>query len=186
METSPCHNSVAGHQIATHFCTCHDSTAVVPCTKFCSDHCIRIEVRANRNSHRIWIAMEKPLVKRAPGHLCWTRKSTVTWDPNSSWSLPTSFSLLPSRQSLPIFIINTKELITARLTDPNLTQSDCPQGKVQSPPLKTSSQSHRVNWCISRHKISMKYCEALWRLLIVCCLFLCQSICTHHVGTSLS
>ena len=64
MEISPCHNSVAGHQIATNFCTCHDSTAVVPCAKFCSDHCIRIEMRANR----IWIAMEKPLVKRAPGH----------------------------------------------------------------------------------------------------------------------
>ena len=29
---------------ATNFSTCHDSTAVVPCTKFCSDHCIRTEV----------------------------------------------------------------------------------------------------------------------------------------------
>ena len=67
MEISPCHNSVAGHQIATNFCTCHDSTAVVPCTKFCSNHCIRIEVRVKRNFHRIWIAMEKPLVKRGPG-----------------------------------------------------------------------------------------------------------------------
>ena len=67
METSPWHNSVAGHQIATNFCTCHDSTAVVPCAKFCSDHCIRIEVRVKWNFHRIWIAMEKPLVKRAPG-----------------------------------------------------------------------------------------------------------------------
>ena len=67
METSPCHNSVAGHKIATNFCICHDSTAVVPCTKFCSDHCIRIEVRVKRNFHRIWIAMEKPLLERAPG-----------------------------------------------------------------------------------------------------------------------
>ena len=65
METSPCCNSCAGHQITTIFCTCHDSNAVVPCTKFCSDHCIRIEVK--RNFHRIWIAMEKPLVKRGPG-----------------------------------------------------------------------------------------------------------------------
>ena len=38
--------------------------AVVPCTKFCSDHCIRIEVRVKQNFHRIWIATEKPLVKR--------------------------------------------------------------------------------------------------------------------------
>ena len=60
----PICNSVAGHQIATNFCTCHDSTAVVPCTKFCSDHCIRIEMRVKRNFHRIWIAMEKPLLKR--------------------------------------------------------------------------------------------------------------------------
>ena len=66
MEISPCHNSVADHQIATKFCTCHDSTAVVPCTKLCSNHCIRIEVRVKRNSHRVWIAMEKPLVKRGP------------------------------------------------------------------------------------------------------------------------
>ena len=74
MEISPCHNSVAGHQIATNFCTCHDSTAVVPCTKFCSDHCIRIEVRVKRNFHRIWIAMEKPSVKRAPA---WLRMACV-------------------------------------------------------------------------------------------------------------
>ena len=66
MVNSPCCNSVAGHQIATNFCTCHDSTAVVPCTKFCSDHCIRIELRVKRNFHRIWIAIEKPLVKRGP------------------------------------------------------------------------------------------------------------------------
>ena len=67
MGTSPCLNSVAGHQIATNFCTCHDSTAVVPCAKFCSDHSIRLEMRVKRNFHRIWNAMEKPLVKRGPG-----------------------------------------------------------------------------------------------------------------------
>ena len=67
MESSPCCNSVTGHQIATNFGTCHDSTAVVPCTKFCSDHCIEIEMRVKPNFHRIWIAMEKPLVKRGPG-----------------------------------------------------------------------------------------------------------------------
>ena len=41
-------------------------TAVVSCAKFCSDHCIRIDVKVKRHFHRIWIAMEKPLVKRAP------------------------------------------------------------------------------------------------------------------------
>ena len=69
METSPCHNSVAGQQIATSFCTCHDSTAVVPCTKFCSDHCIRIETRVKRSFHRIWVAMGESLVKRCPGQI---------------------------------------------------------------------------------------------------------------------
>ena len=38
--------------------------AVVPCKKFCSYHCIWIEMRVKRNLHRIWIAMEKTLVKR--------------------------------------------------------------------------------------------------------------------------
>ena len=36
------------HQIATNICTCHDSTAVVTCAKFCCDHFIRIEVRELR------------------------------------------------------------------------------------------------------------------------------------------
>ena len=72
METSSCCNSVTGHQIATNFCTCHDSKAVVPCTKFCSDHSIRLEMRVKRNFHRIWNAMEKPLVKRGPDTWVWT------------------------------------------------------------------------------------------------------------------
>ena len=87
METSPCHNSVAGHQIATSFCTWPDSTAVVPCTKFCSDHWIRIDVRVKRNFHRIWIAMKKPLVKRVL--LSCTRgaaSSVLEWQPAESGS----------------------------------------------------------------------------------------------------
>ena len=58
--------AIRSQQIFAH-ATSHDSTAVVPCTKFYSDHCIRIELRVKRNFHRIWIAMEKPLVKRGPG-----------------------------------------------------------------------------------------------------------------------
>ena len=53
METSPCCNSAAGHQIATNFRTCHDSTAVAPCAKVCSDHCTKIEVRVKQNFHRM-------------------------------------------------------------------------------------------------------------------------------------
>ena len=68
--------------VATNFCTCHDSTAVVSCTKFCSDHCIRIEVSVKRNFHRIWIAMEKPLVKWAPDpyiHYYAKKTNYLTW-----------------------------------------------------------------------------------------------------------
>ena len=50
VKTSPCHSSVAAHQIAKIFCTCHDSTAVVPFTKFCCDRCIKIEVRVKEMS----------------------------------------------------------------------------------------------------------------------------------------
>ena len=80
METTPCCNSVTGHQIATNFCPCHGSTAVVPCTTFLSDHCIGIEMRAKCNFHRIWIGMEKPLVKRSPGILISFRPcQDITW-----------------------------------------------------------------------------------------------------------
>ena len=41
----------------------------MPCTTFCSDHCIRIEMRAKRGFHRILVAMGEPLVKRGPGPL---------------------------------------------------------------------------------------------------------------------
>ena len=42
-EKMPVFYSVAGHQIATIFCTRHDSTAVVSCAKFGSDHKFMLE-----------------------------------------------------------------------------------------------------------------------------------------------
>ena len=59
METLPCCNSVAGHQIATIFCKI---------CKILLRSCIRLEVRVKRYFHQIWIAMENPLVKRGPGY----------------------------------------------------------------------------------------------------------------------
>ena len=56
MNNLPCCNSVASHKIATNFA--HVTTTQMACHVhfFCSDHCIRIEVRGKRNFHPIWIA----------------------------------------------------------------------------------------------------------------------------------
>ena len=66
MEISFSSNSTADDHIATTFGTCHDSPAVVPCAKYCSDHFISIWMRAKWNFHHIWIVMEKSLVKWVP------------------------------------------------------------------------------------------------------------------------
>ena len=50
-------NSIHSHQIAAKCCHDSNSTAVVSCVKYCSDHVVRIEMRATRNY------LEKPLVK---------------------------------------------------------------------------------------------------------------------------
>ena len=66
MEISFSCNSVAGDPLVTKFCTCYDSTAVMPCAKLCSDHFIRIWVRAKWNFHHIWIVMETSKVWNGP------------------------------------------------------------------------------------------------------------------------
>ena len=63
-ETSP---SMTGHRIATYFCPCHDSTAVVPCTKFSNDHCVRIEVRVKRNLPSNFNCDEENVSETNPG-----------------------------------------------------------------------------------------------------------------------
>ena len=62
------YNSIFGYDIATHFCTCHDSTAVVACAKLCSYQFIRIWIRAKLNFHHIWIVMEKLFMKWVAAH----------------------------------------------------------------------------------------------------------------------
>ena len=88
MENSPCCNSVAGHKIATNVCTCHDSTAVVPCWNFCSDHCIRLEGKVKRNIHQIGTAMENPLVKRGSDH--WLDSVHIPGTRNDTYFMMTS------------------------------------------------------------------------------------------------
>ena len=50
-----------GRQIVTKFCTCHDSTAVLACAKFCNDYVVKIKARAKWTFHWILIVMEKIL-----------------------------------------------------------------------------------------------------------------------------
>ena len=52
-------NSIVGYKITTKFCTCHRTTAVIPCAKFHSDHFITTWMRAGWMFHWIWITMEK-------------------------------------------------------------------------------------------------------------------------------
>ena len=60
-------NSIVRYHITTIFCTCNDSTTVVACVKFHSDHFTTIWMRAKWNFHRILITMEKSFVKWTPG-----------------------------------------------------------------------------------------------------------------------
>ena len=56
-------NSTAEYRIVIKFCTCHDSTAVLPCAKFHSDQFVSTWMNAEWTFHRIWITMEKSFVK---------------------------------------------------------------------------------------------------------------------------
>ena len=66
MEVSFSYNPIAGNHIATKFSTIHDNRAVVLFAKFCSNHLVRIWMRAQWNFHHVCIVMEKSLVKWAP------------------------------------------------------------------------------------------------------------------------
>ena len=117
IETLPCCNSVACHQIATNFCTCNNSTAVVPCTNFFSDHCIRIEVRGKPNFHRIWVAMEKTLVKQGLGRLSLL---SVGWELHAKYCKKKWIPTKPRHIYL-IYIYSLKEIMTAVCTGDNST-----------------------------------------------------------------
>ena len=73
-------NFVHDFQIATKFCTCHDSTAVVSCAKFCSRYFIKLWVRA-KVFHWIWNMIEESLVKWAasPSDVIYMVIDCLTW-----------------------------------------------------------------------------------------------------------
>ena len=55
---------------------------VVPCAKFHCDHFATTNMRAEWNFHRIWVTMEKPFVKWAPGllsYLSWFHGDVIKW-----------------------------------------------------------------------------------------------------------
>ena len=66
MEISICSHPNNNIVIATIFGTWHDSWAVVACAKFCCDMITSNWITAKWNFHRIWIVMEKSLVKWVP------------------------------------------------------------------------------------------------------------------------
>ena len=53
--------------IPTKFCRWHDSCAVMTCAKICCDQTDYNSITARLNSHWIWNASKKSLVKWAPG-----------------------------------------------------------------------------------------------------------------------
>ena len=56
---------------ATIFCTCHDSMAVMACTKFCSNLCVGSGITAKWMLWWIWMMMEKKVSKTWPSfHSC--------------------------------------------------------------------------------------------------------------------
>ena len=76
------YNSVHGYNMATKFCTCHDSMAVVACAKFCGDEFMRSRTR--------WklIMMQKLLMKWPPVHppLSWLCPTTRLVPTPSQWA----------------------------------------------------------------------------------------------------
>ena len=49
-----CYYLIPQHTITTKFCTWHDSTAVVPCAKFCCDYWVRFWMEAKQNFELWW------------------------------------------------------------------------------------------------------------------------------------
>ena len=78
-------NSINGHQIATKFGICHDSTFAMPCAKLCIDHFIRIDMKVAQNFHWIWNVLGKTFMKWVPGWtldqamMAWCLFGAVNW-----------------------------------------------------------------------------------------------------------
>ena len=86
--------STPGCQIATNFCTCHDSTAVVLCANICNDHCTQVCVKSKWISHQIWLTIERASVKWTPAHTTVrVGLQTQIWFYNHHISLETWVSL---------------------------------------------------------------------------------------------
>ena len=124
MKISPCCISSAAHHIATNFRTCHDSTDIVPCTKFCSDHFVRIEVRMKQNSHRIWILDGKTVTETGPWvdpfylYIIMRRTQSETFGPDASLTEGISIQVLIRLEYLFVYIISSVKSFVTKLCRP--------------------------------------------------------------------
>ena len=60
------YNWVVSYKSATNICTCHDSTAVVACANFCSNHIITIWIKTNNISIKFEFLVAKSISAMAP------------------------------------------------------------------------------------------------------------------------
>ena len=93
-----CHNSNSplnyNGMIATNFCTCHNSTAVVACAKVCYDMMARNRIAAKWICDPIWIAGEKSSLQWASGSLCTHVKNKLELNQGAVFPIPTRYHWL--------------------------------------------------------------------------------------------
>ena len=65
-EISSCCNLSTDHQMMTNFCTCNESTAVMPCATFFTITSLESRWEQTKEFHQIWIVIEKTSVKWVP------------------------------------------------------------------------------------------------------------------------
>ena len=103
-----------GYHIATKLYTCHDSTAVVPCAKFDSDHFHKkIPTKAEWNFHQTGISMDQLFAANGPKICVAIRRHYATmWHGASGGTIwqhrtrLTLFQLIPCYLTTPIHYLN--------------------------------------------------------------------------------
>ena len=93
-----CCNSIPFHQIATMFCTCHDSYAVMACAQFCSHYFITCWLKTKfSDKFELW---RKILVKWVP-HLFHLRFIAWNWNLKKAYQIKNQIFLTDHDGILP-------------------------------------------------------------------------------------